>query len=217
MSQPLKVSLRTDQRAAFVGKTGSGKTYLARAFTQPVRRLVVLDPKGTLSPELAPEWNLEPWTQDNVRKLKRGDNIRLRVPAPLDENWAPYLQTVWDIGNILVYIDEVYGVVNPGSKPPAELNALYTRGRERGIGVWASTQRPAWVPLIVLSESEWLFMMRLMLDKDRARMAEIMGAKVLNGIPPRDNYGYWFFNASWNEALYSSGLKLRMPRRENVA
>lgn len=200
-------TVATNERAVFVGKTGSGKTYLARALTEDVARLVVFDPKGTLYTR---EWGLTEWT-DKAQKalLDPRQPVRLRIPAPRrgERPWEYYMDLVWQAGDCLVYIDEVYGVHLPGRQPSPELSALYTRGRERGIGTWGATQRPAWVPLFVISESEWAFVFKLQLEDDRITMVKRTGAPELaNPIPTTDRYGFRFYNSRWDHARYSKGV-----------
>lgn len=188
------VTVISNERAAFVGRTGSGKTFFAREILRPLSRVIVLDPKGTLT---TPDWNLSD-SGEIVRRLRAGKSGRLRVPAPFDGNWEPWLALAWEIGNVTVYIDEVYGVVEPGRKPPALFTALYTRGREAGIGVFAATQRPAWVPLFVLSEANWLFVFRLSLEDDRKRMMQFGDDTGMLGRPIRDPHGFYTYNPNWN-------------------
>lgn len=204
-----RFAIRTNERVLLVGKTGSGKSYMARALVAGIQRLIVLDPKGTLGAEFAADWNLEDWSNRGAQLLAKGKPVRLRVPPPGPdadpvEYWRPYLLAAYEARNVTVYIDEMYGVVPAGRQMPPELQALYTRGRELGIGVYAATQRPSWIPLFAISESEWLFTFRLMLEDDKKRMAGIMGPLVLNGWA--DQYGYYLFSAQWNAPIYSRGL-----------
>ena len=203
--------LLSNERVALVGKTGSGKTTMARLLTQSLTRFVVFDPKGTIG-LAAEEWNVEPWSRSGVQQLQRPKGkARLVVPGPGPDDdpfgyWIPFLRLLFELGNLTLYIDEMYAVNRPGTFPSAELMALYTRGRELGIGVYAATQRPTLVPLVMLSECEWLFTFRLLLEQDRKRMAEICGPKVLNQI--RTPFGYWLYNTAWDEPKLSSGLAL---------
>jgi DNA helicase HerA-like ATPase len=159
---------------AFVGKTGSGKTYAAKLLSAQLPRLVVFDPKGTLYDA---GWNLEEWNDGTAKRLEKGKPVRIRIAAPLDNNWEPYFRDCYFAGNCTVYIDELYGVLERANAGDY-LRALYTRGRELNIGVWASTQRPSWVPLFALSEADWIFLFRLQMETDRKRMSEIMGQSV---------------------------------------
>ena len=198
--------IATNERAVFVGKTGSGKTYLARALAEGVERLVVFDPKGTL---WKPDWALVDWSDAGEKLLRKQQPCRLRVPAPLrgQPPWEYYMGLVWEAGDCLTYIDEVYGVALPGRPPSPELSALYTRGRERGVGTWGATQRPAWVPLFVISEAEWAFCFKLQLEDDRVAMVKRTGApEFAIPVPAADRYGFRFYNAQWEHARYSRGV-----------
>lgn len=204
----------SNERIIITGQTGSGKTFLSRQLLDSVKRLVVLDPKGMLrSPQPEEDeaeyggienWKLREWSQDAEELLSEGKPIRVRVPAPVDGKWDDVLWKVYRAGNCVLYIDEIYGVVPPGRRPPDALNAIYTRGRELGIGAVGVSQRPAWIPLELMSEPEWYFCFRLMLDNDRRRMAEFMGQQVLNRIT--DRYGFWTYNVHWDEPVYTEQL-----------
>jgi ABC-type dipeptide/oligopeptide/nickel transport system ATPase component len=188
--------VKANERVAFVGKTGSGKTFAAMLMLASIPRVIVCDPKGTLAGNL----DLQEWNKNNVRKFENGDDIRLRIPAPIDNNWEPYFETCYETGNCTVYIDELYGVLNMRRLPPRYLTALYTRGRELNIGVWSATQRPTWVPLFALSEADWLFVFRLQLDADRRRMAEIMGSDVRDR--ELHNHEVLVYHQEWEQARF---------------
>lgn len=195
-------SVKPSERVAFVGKTGSGKSYAARLLTRGISRLVVIDPKGTLGGDSG--WNLTDWNSSQERKLKKGEPCRIRVPAPLDNNYEPYFKACYDAQNVTVYIDEMYGVVERG-KPGQYLTAMYTRGRELNIGVYAATQRPTWVPLFILSEADWLFVFRLQLDADRARLASIMGAEV--AVRRLQGHQVFVYHQEWNAPVLYNRMK----------
>ncbi len=200
--RPRLVTIKPSERVFLAGKTGSGKTYIAKHLLRSFRRLVVFDPKGTLS-----DWNLEPWNRSAMRKLKRGEDIRARVTfgivKEIDEAWEAVFIDLYENagGDFCVYIDETYGVVNFGTRPPPGLTALYTRGREFGIGMWASTQRPLGVPLIEKSEAEHFFSFRLILRGDRQHMAEFMGEELAERVIP-DTHGFFYKSVGWERAVY---------------
>lgn len=199
---PKLVTIKPSERVFLAGKTGSGKTYLTKHLTASFRRLIVIDPKGTLH-----DWNLEKWDRNAMRKLKRGDDIRARVTfdivKEIDEAWEAVFVELYEKGggDFVVYIDETYGVTNFGTRPSPGLTALYTRGREFGIGMWASTQRPLGVPLIEKSEAEHFFIFRLILRGDRQHVGEFIGEEVAERVIP-DEHGFYYKNIGWLRPVY---------------
>jgi energy-coupling factor transporter ATP-binding protein EcfA2 len=196
----LPIQIKTNERILIVGKTGSGKTYLAKYLTRQANRLVVLDAKATLT-----DWNLDPWDSVSRGKLLSHEPIRIRVLPPYDgditEYWEAVLSDCYKAGNVVIYIDELYSICPPNQKPMNVLWSMYTRGRELGIGVWSSSQRPAWIPLFALSEAEHFFNFRLQLDEDRKRMAVFMGAEVLT-----NEHGFYYSKAIWDRPQFYTSL-----------
>ncbi len=199
---PKSVKIKSNERVFLAGKTGSGKTYLARHLLKAYKRLVVIDSKGTLT-----DWGLDPWDRETKRRLKRGEDVRARVTFDivqgLEDEWNSLFAFLFEEVkfNFTLYIDETYGVVDFGTRAPPGLVALYTRGREFGIGVWAATQRPLGVPLVQKSEAEHVFMFRLILRGDRMHMGEFMGEEVTEGVIP-DEHGFYYKKVDWFDPVY---------------
>lgn len=198
-------SIKPSDRVAFVGKTGSGKTYLAKGLLSSVQRLIVLDAKGTLG-----DW-VPNFDNDLEKKLMNGEMVRARIPAPIGGDWDDILWKCYEAGNVTIYIDEVYGI-SEGSKPSDALRAVITRGRELGIGVWSSTQRPSWIPLIILSECEWVFTFQLRLMEDKRRMASIIGPTAYY---PLRSHNVIVYNDQWDDTMiYKQAIIDRMDNGE---
>lgn len=206
------ITIKSNSRVALVGATGTGKTFLARYMLQNVTRLLVLDPKSTLRGR----WGLDEWTNKSRRALYKGEPLRARVSAEPGESglYESVLFDAYHAGNVLIYIDEVYGIAPVGTRPGEYLTAVYTRGRELGVGVVAATQRPAWVPLFIFSEADSYILFRLKLEADKRRMAEFMGAEVLE--PITDPHGFWVYQNDWitagKPAQYFKRLHVRKPK-----
>lgn len=181
--------IKADERVFIAGKTGSGKTWLARRLLDPVERLIVIDPKGTFGGKGLKVPNAFDWFQ-----FRRGQPGRFRILPPIVDNplvWYEELfERLYGYGNLTLYIDEAYEVAD-GNRIGKWLKALYTRGRELGIGVWAATQRPTGIPLFLISESEWIILFRMNLQDDRRRIASIAGDEVMQRIP--DPHGFWLY------------------------
>lgn len=213
MPQPGVIAISPTERVITIGQTGAGKTFFERQVLLPAPRLVVLDAKGTLGGADASggDWNLEDWSRSGLKALIRGKPVRLRVPPqvwanPRQNPYNPYLRRVYDAGDCILYIDENNGVTPPRKPAPYYLNAIYTRGRELRIGAHTCSQRPAFIPLEVMSEAQWFFLFRVLLDEDRRRMSAVMGPEVLEEIP--DEFGFWYYHVSWRQAYYSAGIEV---------
>jgi hypothetical protein len=155
-----------------VGKTGTGKTTLARNLLDAYTYVCVHDAKGMLA---WPGYRLYRTVAEVVRArepriIYRPTAYELRDPKAQQT----FFHFIYLRRNTLLYVDEAYGVTSGNQLPPA-YHACVTRGRERGIGVWTATQRPARIPLVILSEAEHCYLFRLRLERDRRRIEEEWG------------------------------------------
>lgn len=202
-----QIKIKLDERVAYVGKTGSGKTTLARYILQGHTRLICFDPKGTL--HRSKDWNLsKPNDLQVARDLRRGAHGRLLLQEVDESRWNYWLDFIWDVRNVALYVDEVYLVVPNAASPSLSFRRLYRQGRELGISVHAATQRPTRIPLEVISEAEWLFTFQLGLKKDRERMAEFgdTNETLKKSIP--DQHGFYTYRQGWPNAIYTKKLDL---------
>ena len=192
------------QRVAFTGKTGSGKTFAARYLLAPIRRLIVIDPKMQIITDN--KWRVEPPSNDALKALRKGEYARIvhwEPPAIDNEGfpvWDSIFEFAWELGDVVIYIDEMYSVAKNG-RLSYPLRRLYTQGRFPLIGVWASTQRPSFVPLEMFSEAEWAFTFTLRMVGDRKKVAQSLGFDQIQE-PIRDEHGFWVAYTTWPEPLY---------------
>lgn len=203
----MNLRIKSNSRVVLVGATGTGKTYLARYLLQSVPRLVVIDPKATLRGK----WGLTEWSPKTRKRFINGEDVRLRYAPDVggDFQYEHVFEDVYHAGNCVLYIDEVYGVIPPHKPAGPYLTAIYTRGRELGIGTIASAQRPVSFPLFILSEADTFFLFRVLLEEDRRRMSAFMGPAVREHV--RDPYGFWAYQRDWisdnRGPIYFSRLK----------
>lgn len=192
--------IKSNERVAIVGKTGSGKTFLAERLTAPLKRLIIVDPTGLLKNRFLPH---VPW-DDGYKTLEQGLDARVYLSLDNPAEYELYFAQVYDqLTGVTLYIDELYGVALP-TRPSRGLWALYTRGRSRGIGVWACTQRPRFVPRFCLSEAEWFFVFRLLVTDDRKLLADLIHPAVAKKIT--DPHGFYYYNINWEKPRYASRL-----------
>ena len=197
--------IAANDRVFIAGQTGSGKTTASRELLHGINRLIVIDPKDELQ-----GWDLEDANSANMREMENGNPARLRFVPPI-EMPEDYYKSIFAFAfaarDLIIYIDEMYAVFSGSNRAVDPLVMTWTRGRSLGVGTWGATQRPAWIPLFSMSESQHFFCFRLMLDEDRARMASLMGGGVQNQI--KDEHGFYYRSVKQNQPVYYRSIYQR--------
>ncbi len=199
------ISLRRGDRGLIVGQSGSGKTFvgieLCRAMPRP---LVVIDTKysagiADLVKEDSANWSISEGAFPVITKetrcvIWRPDPDTLSDPLAID---APLVRLVDNHRACSVYIDEMYQLHKAG-RPGPGIVGLFTRGREMGFCTLGGAQRPSWVSLFCMTESNRFYVMKLALPADRKRVAEVLGEPDIEDVllPPR-----WFWYMKEGEDL----------------
>lgn len=162
---------RTD-RAVLVGQTGTGKTTLARYLLEYRKFVIIYDAKGLI------KWQgyKRLTTLRAIYKCREPRIIYAPVASELrDETYhEAFFRFIYERKNTLCYVDETYAVTRGEIIPPS-YHACLTRGRERNISVISSTQRPMYIPNVVLSESEHFYVLFLKMPQDRKKIYEATG------------------------------------------
>jgi len=200
------IEFSSDERMFITGKTGSGKTYFSRYLTRSLPRLVVLDPKFSLG-----KWGLSEWNKESRKALSEGENIRIRVTwterGESMKFWDSVMWEVFETSNVVIYIDEIYALAPQRNWMPEIMQRIYTQGRELGIGVIGTSQRPRWIPPFTITECEHFVMFRLQKKDDRIYMSDYMGDQVIEPIIPGDPHGFYYYNVYWNDPIYIRKLE----------
>lgn len=161
----MSIVIKPNDRVDLFGKTGSGKTTLARFLLHTTdARSVVLDPK----------WRYE----DPGIKIVHDFNPKLdhqiiRVP-PSDndlDTWDNIFYQCWERGDAIVYADEVTLLI-PGTRTilPWHRRCIVT-GRERDLAVWNGSQRPTEIgSSVIFTETEHFCLFRLQFEADRKKV-----------------------------------------------
>lgn len=162
-----KITISGADRVGFFGRTGSGKTTLARhmlgvTYARTHKPFVVLDPKRTYRQEGVPVHRDFRAKED--RQILRDDGY-----GDLDY-WDAQLHAIRRAGNRIVYVDETLLITPPRAILP-ELGHTIRTGRERGVAVWCGSQRPKELPSPIFTEAEHFFIFRLQWEADREKVA----------------------------------------------
>lgn len=191
-------TIKANERALFVGRTGSGKTTLADRMIRTLGyRTVVIDPKRK-------------WEFPGYRLVEDYDpdpRLIRQVFRPVDdeeEDWADakrFLEEVWRAGATVptvVYIDELTRLTTP-HRTPRIIRDFVRLGRQNGFGLWSASQRPKDVPSLFFTEAEHWFVFDLRYSADRMKCVGFLGERVAGRIPER--YAFYYANPDEADAI----------------
>lgn len=196
-------TIPTNSHVLICGGTGSGKSYLAERYLATYKYVVKLDTKNeTEERRLA---GSSPWlglTEHNdftvvtdFDMLDGTDTDKIIfVPDYYDQTedmFNRFFEWIFARQNTIVWIDELMGVAT-SYKSPRALNRCYTQGRSKNVGIWACSQRPAGIPAIALSNSDYYFIFNLNNINDRRRLYDMTGMSEFMELPKGHNF--WFYH-----------------------
>lgn len=205
-----------NDRAILIGATGCGKTLLARFLVNDPAKpySVVYDTKGLISsPTLqAPQdrWighkvytNFDMLIESQKKRLTEEPRVIYRPPIEEERDAQAqdvFFEWVYDRWRTRLYVDEAYSILG-GTNPSQYLQACLSRGRERGISTVISTQRPARIPVITMSESEHIFVFRLNAKRDRETAGELIDVDPREFHPSNlKDHQFFYFNGRVGQA-----------------
>lgn len=197
-----------NDRAIVIGKTGCGKTTLARYLIEDQNKpySVVYDAKIS---DAIGKWNDTQTIITELSQLPYAEEKRIIYRPPLFEErnsqaQDAFFEWVYFRKNTRLYIDEAYAVLG-GTNPSFHLQACLTRGREKGISTIISTQRPKRIPFIFMSEAEHYYIFKVRMQEDMQRVYELTGLDPVIQASLND-YEFFYFND--RHGLYNQKLKL---------
>jgi len=213
------IKLGQNDRGVLIGKTGCGKTTLAKFLVEDYIKpySVTWNPKGSD--------NVFRWNQKHVSTLQElydaADDDEHRIiytPHPLvaedEKTQEEFFYWIYENKNRRIYIDEATSICYSANKVPRFLLAILNRGRERGISSLTATQRPSGVPMNILSESENYYVFKTLLPQDKQRVELITGISVEDQNDLND-YEFYYFNVS--RGLLPKKLRLNLQGSKNNA
>lgn len=193
------VRIRTSDRVALFGRTGSGKTTLVRALLSRASRFVVLDPKHRFTmPDV-------PVLTHFDKKLER-QIIRSPIEDGLDGWDAAIDETFWR-GRAILYSDETTEFTSKARISTALKRAI-VQGRETGVGVWCASQRPTDIHSVVFTEAEHVFVFQLNFEADMEKVARFTHERMIPAISALRGHNYVYFDMLGNRILRFRSIDL---------
>lgn len=196
----IKLIPESGERALIVGQTGSGKTAFAvwLLFRIPYAPIILYDTKDEAKFDKLPNSRIV----ETIKQMHEAyedislDYIVVRPPVEIlgnPDQLDEYLFFHYNhMRHSVAYIDEAY-TFHANGRPYKGLIALLSRGRSRGITTIISSQRPAMLSRLAITEAQKVFVFRLNDKQDRKRLSDV--------IPNFDTYplpikhGFYFFES----------------------
>lgn len=194
------------EHVSIVGKTGSGKTVLARRLLKGMEEaaeslpfyypIVILDNKGSLKTFAGFGKRIRK-LKDLKKELREGTPIIVYSPKEDEQTRAYYegfFKYLYNLNQpLLVYVDEL-ALIGHGNDTPEYYEKFRKQGRERLQTLWAATQNPVFVNHDFFSNADHFFIFDLILKADREKMAAFAGEAVKER--PVDKHGFHYFSTS---------------------
>lgn len=204
-----KYIIPTNQHVFIAGRTGTGKSFLAKKYLSGYKNVVALDTKGFLPQD----WT-EPGPEDLTVITKLGDIDKVKTSKIIyqpdlgemnEDYYNAFFQWIYLRKNTIVWIDEVMSICPTPYKIPFYYQGILTRGRQRNVAAWSLTQRPSGIPQIIMSESSHFFIFDLNLPQDREKIVKVTGIEDFWEVPSKagpayNAYNFWYYNVMWDAA-----------------
>jgi hypothetical protein len=161
---------RQAQIELFCGSSGSGKSYKVKSKIKNASRLVIFDPDDEYTEIKGVQTVRTAQTLISLVQRNPKGALKVRYVANGDAAFNVWAKAVFAWGNCVCVAEEIAGVTSPG-KAPTGWHTLVSRGRKRGITIYAVTQRPSESDKTILGNISRIWVGRMARDKDRKYMA----------------------------------------------
>lgn len=212
-AKPLTI-IKPNESVFVPGRTGSGKSFLAKKYLANYPAVIVLDSKEDFDWMEIPSDQLNIITHLSALPYATKDPRCKVIYQPVhDEMKSEYTEEffryLYERKNCIVMIDEVMAICKNPYNIPEYYKAILTRGRSRNTACWSLSQRPAGIPTVIMSESKHFFVFDMNMAADRDRVAETTGCPEIRQKPNeyarkvlhlKGDYYFWYYYTTWDSA-----------------
>ena len=165
--------LEKGQRGIIIGRTGTGKTHLAKFLIPTEEPIALFDPKRELDYK---DNRVKIYHSLTAIKVRQPDRFMYRPSEDDVDNLRMYSDVLkWCYAHPprFVYLDDMVGILDQ-RRYPRYLQIAYQMGRQRNVQCLACTQRPAFVPGFLMSESSKFYVFHLHYPSDVKKVQEMV-------------------------------------------
>ena len=147
------------------GKKGSGKSYFVENFIKNLNRLIVWDTMRIFDNNFTLVYSLKQLNRI-FKKIKSNELITFRLSLRLNKNYFDDINRfLLNLKNITYVVDELQVFVS-ALKIPEYLNTLITESRHFETNLIFITQRPVFIPRIILANADYIVSFEINLKSD---------------------------------------------------
>lgn len=205
-------TIKPNEHVFIVGTTGSGKSYFTEHYLANYDYVIKLDSKDEYSERIADgksAWVglVEGVDFEHIEHLEELPDCTCKkiiyTPDIYEQNedfYNEFFRFCYERGNTIVWVDELLSVAS-ASSCPFYLKVIATRGRSKGVGLWACSQRPMGVPKIIISNSKHFVVYNLPAFDDRQALFKNTGCKEFLS-PPDGEFTFWYYRQGMESAVH---------------
>lgn len=174
-----------DERAIFLGGTGTGKTQLAMKMADRYDKFVYIDAQQNLKPKASCVYlqSLDRFQWEWAFRRDKHIVFRPKVEEQTPQMFNQLLYMLHKRGKprnsktglfpspFTIYIDEAYSLGYAASFPHWATK-IAVLDRQKGIGLWTASQRPVNIPVPLRSECAWYYVFYLSYEDDINEIAK---------------------------------------------
>lgn len=192
------IYIKTSDRIAVFGRSGSGKTNIISNYLIPYYDSYTFWDVKTENDKI-PHDIVATNSHDFVDVINKYDRILYQPEDPGAADFDNICKIIFNHKNHCLIVDEASRISNPSSIP-YWLNVIMTQGRTSNVGIINAAQRPKSIHNTMISEANHLFIFSLNLDTDIDKLREMIGSAADN-IRLLPEFHFIYFNMDLHKAF----------------